>query len=1034
MKVIWREAVRDDCKRLFDCGPQDLRPCELHDRGCHEVAAAVVRAEREEISMGTQVVEGSEMARVFRHTNGCAMDVPAGPPEGGPHRCSGRLKAAPTYPHSLKAAPTYKAAVTIAVLLLFLASSASAEPQTLESGWELMADPAAAFTVTSLPSDGWRAVKVGLPWNAQFDDLRDYMGVAWYRVPFSIQEDLRARRVLLRFGAVDYAAEVFVNGQSVGRHEGAYTPFVLDATSYAKRGANQLVVRVIDPPPTARDRAARFPEMPYEELPRGKQNWYIQNGGLWQPVWVDVRPTLYVEAVRVIARVSGELTVETEVAGTPSKRAASLQITIRDADGKDVLRLPRQTASAPGVVRADGKIADPRLWSPASPSLYTVEAALGGPVADLVRDRFGFREFVARDGRFFLNGEPFYMIGALDQDFYPETITSTPGKPYLIDMMQKGRKLGLNLLRCHIKVCDPDYLAAADETGMLVWYEVPSWDKWTDRSVDRGRKIFDAMTLRDWNRPSIVIQSLINEAWGIDMTKPEQRQGLLAWFVDAKKRLAPLGRLLVDNSACCENFHLQTDIDDFHQYYSIPDNADRWDKWVADFASRPAWSFSSHGDARRTKAEPLVVSEFGNWGLPQLPEQLPWWFPRDFDGRPITRPAGLFDRFKARGFDRVFGDYANLAEETQWRQFFSLKHEIETMRRHGTIQGYVITEFTDINWEANGLMDMWRRPKAYAQALADIQQDDALLIQSSKRNVFAGESVQVVVQLSHFGKGDVSGSTLSWTSASGSSTGIISGGVHQVQQPVARGEVAEIARASLELGSEATQISEPLRERVSFTLKNAKGDVIARNTHDLYVFPRPAAAASDVRLHDPNAALAHLPWKAGMLDGKSTVVASVFDAQLRRHVESGGTALVVLSRVLGALVEATGLTLADRRGDLDGNWVSNFPWMHAESPAFRAAAVSRITGFEARAATPRVLIAGVPEASWRQGDVLSGMFFGWINENHATTAQFKVGKGKVVFTTFDTSGYGSDPFTTHLVNGLVTYVGSPDCTPTGTIP
>ena len=195
------------------------------------------------------------------------------------------------------------------------------------------------------------------------------------------------------------------------------------------------------------------------------------------------------------------------------------------------------------------------------------------------------------------------------------------------------------------------------------------------------------MTMRDWNRPSIVIQTLINEAWGIDMKQADQRAGLLKWFEEARPRLQPLGRLLVDNSPCCENFHLKTDIDDYHQYYSIPDNADRWDKWVADFASRPAWAFSAHGDAVRTRQEPLVVSEFGNWGLPELPAELPWWFARDFDGRAITRPAGLFDRFHGLGFDRVFNDYPTLARETQWRQFYSLKHEIESMRRHASDSG-----------------------------------------------------------------------------------------------------------------------------------------------------------------------------------------------------------------------------------------------------------------------------------------------------------------------------------------------------------
>ncbi len=83
-------------------------------------------------------------------------------------------------------------------------------------------------------------------------------------------------------------------------------------------------------------------------------------------------------------------------------------------------------------------------------------ASLSGPSTDKVTDRFGFREFTARDGQFFLNGEPFYMRAALDQDFYPDSIYSTPDKAYVVDAMTKGRKLGLNLLRCHIKVCDPD--------------------------------------------------------------------------------------------------------------------------------------------------------------------------------------------------------------------------------------------------------------------------------------------------------------------------------------------------------------------------------------------------------------------------------------------------------------------------------------------------------------------------------------------------------------------------------------------------
>lgn len=898
-------------------------------------------------------------------------------------------------------------------------SPASAEPVRLDAGWELITDPGAALQVASLPASGWRAAKVGVSWNAQFADLRDYVGVAWYRTRFTVAASRAPQRVLLRFGAVDYQAEVFVNGESAGSHEGAYTPFTIDVTGRVEPGANELVVRVIDPPAAGRGRDPRFPQFNYDELPRGKQNWYIQNGGLWQPVWLDIRPALYIDAIRVSSTIAGAIDVDAELVGVAPQRGAALKVTVRDAQGIVVASLPVATVTAPGVVRVSGTVAAPKLWSPASPTLYTVEASLSGPVRDQVTDRFGFREFVARDGGFFLNGEPFYMIGALDQDFYPDTIYSTPGKAYLVDMMQKGRALGLNVLRCHIKVCDPDYLAAADEVGMLVWYEVPSWERWTPASLARGKAIFDAMTRRDWNRPSIVIQTLINEAWGIDMKQADQRAGLLQWFEESRPKLQPLGRLLVDNSPCCDNFHLKSDIDDYHQYYSIPDNADRWDKWVADFATRPAWAFSSHGDAVRSKREPLVVSEFGNWGLPELPAELPWWFARDFDGRGITRPAGLFDRFHGLGFDRVFGDYPTLARETQWRQFYSLKHEIESMRRHAAIQGYVITEFTDINWEANGLMDMWRRPKIYAQRLAAIQQEDVLLPSTPVRNVVSGAEVALEVQLSRYSAGDPQGGSIAWKTTSGQS------GERPVSQPVSRGGVAALAS----LGLTAPRVGRATLEQVSLELKAADGTVLARNTHDLFVYPPASSAPAGVLVHDPNALLGHLPWQPAALLQGATVVSSVFDAEVRAHVEGGGTAIVVASKVLFGVVEAPGLNIVERRGELDGNWVTNFTWLHTGSALFDGLGLTRVTGFEAAAATPRTLIDGVAPDAWRQGDVLSGVFYGWLNQNHASTVQYKAGKGKVVFTTLDTSAYGKDPFVTHLVHRLVEYVRSEKCAP-----
>src|SRR2546423_1480142 len=708
-------------------------------------------------------------------------------------------------------------AAWLAATLLLLAAMAGAQTK-LERDWQFLADQAGSLKVVDVTNaPGWRNVRVGLSWNAQFEDLRDYMGIAWYRTRLDVPQLEKGKRALLRFGAVDYLSEVFVNGRSVGTHEGGYTPFTIDVTDAVKAGANALVVRVIDPPMDEKENRARFPEMMYKEIPHGKQNWYVQTGGIWQPVWLDIKPAQYIEQVHVTPAMDGTVNIDVQLAGR-GMEDPNLEISIRNPKGEVEFK-NGFGGYGRNESRVTGKVKSPQPWNLTSPALYSVEVRLNGG-ADVKTERFGFRSFEARDGKLYLNGEPFYMIAALDQDFYPEGIYTPPSEAFVRDEMLKGKRLGLNLLRCHIKVPDPIYLKVADEVGMLVWYEIPSWndfDHYSPKAAERGERTFAEMVERDWNHPSIVIQSVINESWGANLKEAEQRRWLRAAYERAKQLTAPLGRLIDDNSACCNNFHVKSDLDDFHQYYSIPDNHDRWDKWVADFASRPKWSFSPHGDAERTNREPLIVSEFGNWGLPRLPKALPWWFPRDFGGRAVTRPAGLFERFNEFKFDRLYKDFNALAEESQWHQFISLKHEIEEMRRYSAIQGYVITEFTDINWEVNGLMDMWRNPKVYATELAKIQQPDVILVRSAKRNYESGERIEMETRLSHYSGKDLNGAKVQWRSESGMQ------GQFDITRPVDRAAVTSLQAISLP--SPAT--TRPRRERFSIEVRGRDGAMIA---------------------------------------------------------------------------------------------------------------------------------------------------------------------------------------------------------------
>jgi len=918
--------------------------------------------------------------------------------------------------------------------------SEPAQRLELEYGWEFLPDASGRLQYADVvAAKGWRNAKVGLSWNVQFEDLRDYMGAAWYRTHIDIPAFRDTRHVLLKFGAVDYFSEVYVNGVVIGSHEGGYTPFSFDLTSAIHSGINEIVVRVIDPPMNEAENRELFPEMMYNEIPHGKQNWYVQNSGIWQGVRLEFCPAIYVDRVDITPNISGDFEAAVRLAGVgltadggSTAADTTISVFIYDSSGRRVFEHSEPVGNS-NLCRIEGTIPQPRLWGPDHPSLYVVDVTLSGAVQYRRRVRFGFRSFVARDGGLFLNGKPFYMIAALDQDFYPETIHTPASEEFVRDMMLKAKRLGINVLRCHLKVAHPVYLDIADELGMLVWTEMPSWsdcwfpcDHFSMRAALRGEQMFREIMTRDWNHPCIVVGTIMNESWGINLKQEDQRRWLRDAFDRVKASVAPLGRLVIDNSACEGNFHLKTDIEDFHQYYSMPDQVKLWDKWLTEFAARPGWTFSPYGDAERTGKEPLVVSEFGNWGLPKLAdnEELPWWFHYSFGGREVTNPAGVFDRFRKFKLDTVFHDYNDFAEESQWHQFISLKYEIESMRAHSSIQGYVVTGMTDVHWEVNGLLDMWRNPKVFAERLASLQQQDLIFARPDKWTYFGGETVRVPVLLSRYSGRDMSGARLRWSTESGASGQIVIG------KPVASGTVEQVG--TLEWSTPA--LDTPHLERVFLEIYSRSGARLTENTIDLFVLPKPSREGlGAVRLHDPSglyAGLGSALASAGyeMNNGPDALlVTTSLGEGVKAHVDRGGAALLLIDSA-DAFPPDFSLKSSIRAGsELDGRWFSNFNWIRPDAPPFRDVAFGRILGFESAGVVPDYVIQGIEGEEF--DDVLSGVAFGWLQKNSALAAQMRVNEGRLLATTFRFHEYGQDAYATTLFNAMVRYVRSEQCAP-----
>jgi hypothetical protein len=905
---------------------------------------------------------------------------------------------------------------TIRLLIFMLFVAGTARPAavssiSLDGDWNFLADPGGTIDVQKLTSAaGVRPTRIPSSWQSQFADLRDYAGVAWYWRTITAEAPAPDQVALLHFGAVDYAAQVYVNGQKAGSHEGGYLPFELDATSLLHAGENQVAVRVSDPGAKPHEVVEGIA---YAEIPHGKQNWYVQTSGLWQSVELDYRPRLRLGAVHISAAPDGAFNITAPVVAASPSNSASVTAEIMDPNGKSVWKDSDNLPGGEINAKLSGQIQNPALWSPTFPNLYELRVSVSS--GDSARCHFGFRSLTAHDGKFYLNGQPIYLRGALDQDFFPDTIYTPPSIADLRDEMRKAKALGLNLLRCHIKVPDPRYLQAADEAGILIWYEIPNWDKLTANSERRAMETLRGMVERDANHPSIVIVSIINESWGANLKEAPDRAWLKEAYLQAKT-FVPW--LVVDNSACCDNFHVATDIADFHQYAAIPDYASNFDRLVDDQAQRPGWLFSPYGDAAPKGDEPIMLSEFGNWGLPQVPQEKPWWFSRNMGGNELTQPEGLEKRFADYQYNSLFADLKALSEATEWHEYEALNYELGALRAHSEIQGYVITEFTDLNWEANGLLDMWRHPKVFGEALGRLQQDDVLILRGDQRNYKTGETVEADVSISHYGTADLANAKVEWQ---------VEGTALAGSLPVTAIPPAGAAKVG-EIRFPAPPGPAPLK-RVLRARLLVSDKPIAEHSLNYYFYPnKPPELPPPVSFYDPP------PGRLRRLvndmharnylapSGSETfpvLITSTLDETVKAKLRAGARVILIAT---DPLTLAPGIQVVPRNQDnLSGNWISDFLWVRKGRAPFADVGFDTLAGFEAQASTPAAVIKGIPPQYF--SDVLAGMFYGWIRDNAGVLVQAKAGKGKLLICTFSLAGtYNSDPYATYLLDALVNYV------------
>lgn len=837
-------------------------------------------------------------------------------------------------------------------------------------------------------------------WQAQIDELRNHVSNATYSRNVNIPESWQNKRVFIHFGAVDYLADVSINSQKTGSHEGGYTPFEFEIQDNLKFGeTNEITVNVTDAGPKRPTGDLKF-----EEIPHGKQMWYGNTSGLWQSVYLEARSASYIDRIVVdpdIDKSTAAFSIE-----LVDVQQGFVRISVDSPEGAPAVQgTSLDIQDEQDKISWETSIPDAELWSPDSPSLYTVKAELiiDNQVVDSLSSNFGMRKIEVKNGQILLNNAPIFLAGALDQDFYPHTEYVIPSEEYLRDQFLKAKHLGLNLLRCHIKVPDPRYLEWADKLGLLVWYEIPNWVNLTEDAKRRAKDMLAPMLKRDHNHPSLIIVSIINEGWGWDGKNPEHRKWLGEMY-DYAKSLEP-NRLIVDNSACGGNFHIKTDIEDFHVYLSTPDQAQIYRDWVADFAQHPAWTFSEHGDAQRRGFEPLLLSEFGTWGLPKLSDlyecyggKEPWWFPT---GDDETRPEGVAakgveQRFKKWHLDKVFASLDELSLASQTHEWLALKFQIEEMRKHPSIVGYIITEFTDLQWESNGLLDWCRNPKIFHDIMHTVQDQDIIFAQPARTNCVSGEQVQLGAWISHFSQTDLTSSNLEWSVEQSPVNGIID------IEAITPGDAKCIA----EIIFPAPDLSSPGKIRINLSLIDSKGTLIASNYLDLIIFPK----------QQPE-----MP--------QNVLIATEINADTIAQIRNGTNAIICIESTEQLPISMMGLEIVSRHvNERWGSWCTNLTWFK-DSPAFDGTSLPKTMDFSFENIIPNSVIEGIDAKHW-ENDVLSGMFVGWLRSIAAVAIQIRCGKGKAIITTLPLlTASKSDPMAQYMLASLAQYVNSEQCAP-----
>jgi len=563
---------------------------------------------------------------------------------------------------------------------------------SLDGQWRFRFDDEKAFAHPRDIDDWPLRILVPFPVESAASGIGDrgFHLACWYEREFEAVAD--GGRILLHFGAVDYRAQVWVNGLHVINHEGGHTPFTIDITdALDPSGHHVLTVFVEDDP---------------HELtkPRGKQDWqlephsiwYPRTTGIWQPVWLERVSRTYIGKIRWTPYVEGfAINFEARIAGD---RCDDLSVEIAIWHGDRLLARDAYAVIDREVDRriflSDPGIDDFRnelLWSPERPQLFDVRIRLrcGDAILDECTSYTALRSVAVLRDRFMLNGRPYLLRLVLDQGYWPDTLLAAPSDDALRRDVELAKAMGFNGVRKHQKIEDPRYLYWADRLGLLVWEEMPSAYRFTRTAIKRLVREWGDVIERDFSHPCVIVWVPFNESWGVPElpTIGAHRHAVEALY-HLTKTLDPT-RPVIGNDGWESS---ATDIIGIHDYDA---NAEHLRQRYG-----PEVNTQQLFDRRRPGGRILTLDGYPHRGQPIV----------------LTEFGGIaYDKYPVEGGARTWGYSMAEGDREFAAAFYNL---LDVVTNTALFSGYCYTQFADTFQEANGLLCADRTPKIPLEEIA----------------------------------------------------------------------------------------------------------------------------------------------------------------------------------------------------------------------------------------------------------------------------------------------------------------------------